>query len=257
METKRLLTRRQFLGTAAVTVLGAGVAQAFLWAPHRLRVSHLKLADNPVARFVLWSDFHYRGDQDYAEEVVATINRLNPDFVCFLGDLIDDSLYQTGALRFVRKIQHPVYGVPGNHDYGCRAPFGPYFKAFADTGGAWLVNKTASPPGGAIELCGSAERYVGFIRPQGERPRVLLTHYPMTANETAGRRFAAVFAGHSHGGQVRIPFYGAVALPRHVGHYDMGLFSTPAGPLYVNVGVGTYGVPARMNCPPEITVVEL
>jgi predicted MPP superfamily phosphohydrolase len=257
METKRKFTRRRFLGVAAAAVLGAGLGEAFVFEPHRLRVSHLRLAEQPRTRFVVWSDFHYRGNADYAEEVVRTINGLQPEFVCFLGDLIDQRIFQDAALEFIEKITRPVYGVPGNHDYATRSSFALNQKVFAATGGAWLVNQAARPAGDKIELCGSAERYVGFIRPPGDLPRVLLTHYPITANETAGRTFAAVFAGHSHGGQIRLPFYGPVALPRFVGHYDMGLFGTPAGPLYVNVGVGTYKVPARFNCPPEITVVEI
>ena len=257
MERKHLLSRRQFIGATVAIALGAGVTDALAFEPHNLRVSHLKLTSKPITRFVVWSDFHHDGDAEYAEEIVATINGLNPDFVCFLGDLIDNPLHQTSALKFIRGIRHPVYGVPGNHDYRCGTPFGPNIKAFADTGGAWLVNKHAHPLGDKIELWGSAERYVGFVPQSSEKPRILLTHYPMTVRETANRRFTAVFAGHSHGGQVRLPFYGAIKLPRYVGPYDMGLFSTEAGPLYVNAGVGTFGVPARFNCPPEITVVEL
>ena len=64
-------------------------------------------------------------------------------------------------------------------------------------------------------------------------------------------------AGHSHGGQVRFPFLGAPILPYDVGRYDRGLFRTPAGPLYVNVGLGTFPFAARLFCRPEITVVEL
>ena len=259
MPTKpqRLFTRRQFLGSAAL-LLGGGAAESFVFEPYRLQVEHVKLTTHrPVCRFVVWSDFHYRGEVDYAEEIVATINRLEPDFVCFVGDLIDDPAFHRGALGFIRKIRRPVYGVPGNHDYATRVPFAENAQAFGATGGAWLVNKIARPLGGALELCGSAERYAGFIPVATDRPRVLLTHYPKGADETGGRVFTAIFSGHSHGGQVRLPFYGAVALPRYVGAYEKGLFQTPGGPLYVTAGVGTFGFPVRLNCPPELTVVEL
>jgi len=257
MDAQRKFTRRRFLGALATAAIGVAMAEAFAFEPHRLRISQVKLSERPVARFVLWSDFHHSGDEDYANEIISTINGLHPEFVCFLGDLIDNRAYQEAALKYVAKINVPVYGVPGNHDYQSRSPFALNRKTFEATGGGWLVNRIVRPPGDKIELYGSAERFVGFIPMQSDRPRVLLTHYPITANATDGRMFSAVFAGHSHGGQVRLPFYGPVHLPRYVGHYDMGLFTTQAGPLYVNVGVGTYKVPARFNCPPEITVVEV
>ena len=67
-----------------------------------------------------------------------------------------------------------------------------------------------------------------------------------------------MLAGHSHGGQVRIPFYGAPAVPFAVDEYDLGRFQTPAGPLYVNPGIGYLsGFAFRFNCRPEITVIEI
>jgi uncharacterized protein len=66
-----------------------------------------------------------------------------------------------------------------------------------------------------------------------------------------------VLAGHSHGGQIRLPVIGALFLPSRVGPYEMGLYQTQAGPLYVNPGIGTFLVPICLWCRPEITVVEL
>jgi predicted MPP superfamily phosphohydrolase len=50
---------------------------------------------------------------------------------------------------------------------------------------------------------------------------------------------------------------GAVVLPKGVGTYDYGYYESPGGPLYVNAGVGTYRIPFRWNCPPEITLVTI
>lgn len=88
--------------------------------------------------------------------------------------------------------------------------------------------------------------------------RVLLMHYPSVADHLGQRRFDLILAGHSHGGQVRLPFVGAVSLPRGVGQYDYGRYETSGGPLYVNAGIGTLShFPFRFNCPPEITVVTI
>ena len=67
---------------------------------------------------------------------------------------------------------------------------------------------------------------------------ILLIHYPVWAKKLGGGQFDLMLAGHSHGGQVRIPFYGAIFLPFGVDEYDLGLFQTNAGPLYVNAGIG-------------------
>ena len=256
MSSSPKINRRRFLGLTALGLLGiAGGTEAFALEPQRLRVTRATFPGLSQTRFVVWSDFHYSGGAEYAHQVVSAINELRPEFICFLGDLIHERRYQEEALRFIAQLKAPVFGVPGNHDFASRSSFALNKKAFSATGGAYLVNEIARPLD-KIELCGSAERYVGFIpERQGDRPRVLLTHYPIAADETHGRKFSAILAGHSHGGQIRLPFCGALVVPPHVGRYDMGPFDTPGGPLYVNVGVGTYKIPARFNCPPEITLV--
>ena len=95
-----------------------------------------------------------------------------------------------------------------------------------------------------------------FQPPKAPR-RVLLMHYPEMADRLGDARFDLILAGHSHGGQVRLPFYGALFLPWGVGRYDLGFFETLGGPLYVNAGIGTYYFPYRFNCRPEVTVVTM
>jgi hypothetical protein len=69
--------------------------------------------------------------------------------------------------------------------------------------------------------------------------------------------FDLILAGHSHGGQVRLPLFGPIVEPSRIGKYDQGLFQTPAGPLYVNPGIGYCLYNARFNCRSELTVFEL
>ena len=86
---------------------------------------------------------------------------------------------------------------------------------------------------------------------------IFLMHYPAWAKRVTPHKYDLMLAGHSHGGQVRLPFYGAVHIPFGVDEYDLGLFQTSSGPLYVNPGIGWYPVPIRFNCRPEITVFEI
>jgi hypothetical protein len=87
---------------------------------------------------------------------------------------------------------------------------------------------------------------------------LLLVHYPAWADNLGGRRCDLILAGHSHGGQVRLPFFGSLITPYNTGRYDLGRFETPGGPLYVNPGIGTLGdFEFRFNCRPEITLFRL
>ena len=86
---------------------------------------------------------------------------------------------------------------------------------------------------------------------------IFLMHYPASVKNLGGQKFDLVLAGHSHGGQVRLPFYGALMVPFGVDEFDLGLFNTRSGQLYVNPGIGWYPVAIRFNCRPEITLIEI
>ncbi len=252
-----MMTRRKFLALGALALPAAVGADAALIEPTHLRVKDLILTPGGALRFVQFTDFHYKGDADYAAEVVATINRQNPTFVCFTGDMVEDKRFANDAFDFIRQIKAPVYGAPGNHDYWCGVPFAEYEKVFAATGGAFLVDRAIVLPQHDLEIVGMALLGTrAFIPPQAAR-RLLLLHYPEMADRLDGATFDLILAGHSHGGQVRLPFFGPLILPWGVGPYDLGRFETKGGPLYVNAGIGTYHLPLRFNCRPEVTVVTM
>jgi predicted MPP superfamily phosphohydrolase len=251
------ITRRKFLGMTALALPAVLGADARFIEPTSLRVTKFSPCGGGNCRFVHFTDFHYKGDVRYATEMVRTINELAPEFVCFTGDLVEDARFATEALGFVQQIQAPVYGSPGNHDYWSHISFPEVERAFAATGGAWLIDRTVVLEKHDLELVGMAMRGIhGFAAPRASR-QVLLMHYPGMANSLHGRRFDLILAGHSHGGQVRLPFYGALIVPYGVGPYQLGHYETPGGPLYVNAGIGTYRIPLRLNCRPEITLVTM
>jgi predicted MPP superfamily phosphohydrolase len=252
------ISRRKFLSLGAFALPAIVAIDSRLGAPTRLRTSNLKLSDQPKARFVHFSDFHYAGDIDYAGKVIAAINELRPDFVCFTGDLVEERQYAEEALGFIRQISSPVYGIPGNHDYWSQAPFPEYEYSFEATGGAWLANNNIVLPRHDLEIVGMGIDGMPSEPSELATRHLLMIHYPAMADHLGDRKFDLILAGHSHGGQVRIPFVGALVLPSGVGPYDYGQYATAAGPLHVSAGIGTLSsVPVRWNCPPEITVVTL
>ena len=254
----RALSRRRFLrlGLFALPAAAAGFDGRFA-EPTWLRVTHFDLHPQPTCRFVQFSDFHYKGDADYAAKVVRTINALAPEFVCFNGDLVEEARFAPAALDFIRQIERPVYGCPGNWDYNSRADFREYEKAFRATGGEWLEDRSVVLPKHNLELIGMGLRGVHVLGKARAARRVLLIHYPIQADRLEGRRYDLILAGHSHGGQVRLPFYGALILPYGVDRYQHGRYDSLGGPIYVNAGIGTYMIPVRFNCRPEITVVRM
>ena len=250
-------SRRQFLklGLVALPATVGGI-DALYHEPTSLRVTHLDLSSNPGCRFVQFSDLHYKGDDAYAAKVIAAINELEPEFVCFTGDLVEEARFAPAALDFVRQIKRPVYGCPGNWDYVSGSNFLDYESAFRATGGDWLEDAGVTLPQHQLQLIGIGMRGEHVLPKRQALRRVLLIHYPMQADRLEGR-YDLILAGHSHGGQVRAPFFGALVLPYGVGRYQLGRYESLGGPLYVNAGVGTYMIPVRFNCRPELTVVRL
>lgn len=254
----RRFSRRAWLRLLllAAPLLAAGHAR---WVePRWLKVRRLRPGAGPAThRIVHFTDLHYRGDRARLADVIATINALQPDLVCFTGDIIEEATHLPGALELLRAIRAPLYGVPGNHDYWSQADFAPIADCFASTGGRWLLDEAVPTQDGKLNLLGSDGRRAPELEPRPGMKNILLLHYPAWADQLGDRKFDLILAGHSHGGQVRLPFIGPLVLPFLVEDYDLGLFHTRSGPLYVNPGIGWFYLNLRLNCRPELTVIEV
>ena len=255
-------SRRRFLSALGGVFATASLASADAkwFEPTWLKTRRVRIGtDKPAQRLVHFTDLHYKGDRAYAESVVKSINALSPDFVCFTGDIMEERKFLPEALEILSGIKAPMFGVPGNHDYWSGAPFDKISKTFAATGGAWLLNSRQQTADGKITITGAACVGQQFIPPAvAGRKNILLLHYPAWTKNLPGQKFDLMLAGHSHGGQVRIPFFGSLIVPTNVDEFDLGLFQTQAGPLYVNPGIGyIHDYNFRFNCRPEITVIEV
>ena len=255
------LTRRKFIVTASAALLApcALALDARAIEPQWVKVTRLRLSDKPAHRFVHFSDLHHKGDCAHTQSVVNLINSLSPDFVCFTGDILEEAMYAAESLELLSGIKSPLYGVPGNHDYESGISFDDVRQSFASTGGAWLVDEQMPIAKGKINLIGIAHLTPLHPPPvprQGTM-NLVMYHYPAYVKKLGGRKYDLMLAGHSHGCQVRIPFYGPIITPSGVDEYDLGLFRTKSGPLYVTSGIGWFPVPVRFNCRPEIVLVEV
>jgi hypothetical protein len=258
--SERVLTRRRFLFAALMAAPFVAAGDARWLEPEWVKVSRVRLTRGTAGHRILQvSDIHHKGNHRYLASIIKQINALAPDFVCFTGDLIEEGKHLPEALALMSGIKSPMYGVPGNHDYWSKVPFTGISQCFAASGGAWLLDETVVTADGKFAITG-ASFFTFKKQPLRVDPRcrnIFLMHYPAWIEKLAGKTFDLVLAGHSHGGQVRLPFYGPLMVPFGVGRYDLGLFRTDSGPLYVSSGIGWYPLPIRFNCRPEITVFEV
>ena len=250
------ISRRKFL-QYSLGILPVGiVADGFFIERKWVGIKKLTVGEKPSHRIVHFTDVHHKGDKSYLFGVISKINALRPDFACFTGDLVEDQVHLQEALSVLRRISCPLFGVPGNHEYWSGVSFSEMAKAFAATGGKWLMDGGVLFAGGKIAITGVTGHNI-YLKPNLKAEKhLLLTHYPVFVDKLKSIKFDLILAGHSHGGQVRIPFLGAAILPYNVGRYDRGFFKTGSGPLYVNPGIGCYLLPIRFCCRPEITVIQ-
>lgn len=250
-------SRRKFL-TAGLLGLPLSTAAYGRWCePFWLTTCRIRIGPQPAGhQLVHFTDLHHKGDRAYLQKVVRTINELQPQFVCFTGDLIEEAEHLGEALELLGEIRAPLYGVPGNHDYWAEIDFTPVAECFASTGGKWLMDEAVLTRDGSVNIIGVTCGKAPAVQPISRLKNILLFHYPDWVTKLSGVRFDLMLAGHSHGGQVRLPFYGPLLLPSGVGEYDMGLFQTAVGPLYVNPGIGYFYANVRFCCRPEVTLVE-
>jgi len=258
-------------------VAGSGVlaVDAVAYAPSALvdeqlvvRVPGLPREQDGL-RVGLLSDFHVGGvSLDLAQEAVLRMNRLRPDLVCLAGDMVDDYPSLCAPLAEVLgklKARYGVAAVPGNHDY-VSAVVAPLGAELASRGVSFLVNSARQVAGklwlaGLDDPCaGQPDLDAALAKVPKRACTLLLCHTPDYADSIAGHPalIPLQLSGHSHGGQVVLPFVGPPTLPHLGRRYHTGLYRVAGTErqVYTTRGVG-HSVPLRINCPPEVTLLVL
>lgn len=218
------------------------------------------------------SDAHGRFPAGLENNFEAIRRGPRPDLVAVTGDLIDrdteDFSDAKKLLERLHAIGAPVYYVPGNHEH-----WNPRRGAMAETmalfGVRVLENRHEVLAIGdrAINVVGVDDAYTGRDRLDralegldGERFTLLLSHSPAPARQLAGTRVDLMLAGHTHGGQVRLPLVGALWAPGEglFPHFDKGLYPLGAGKkLYIDSGLGTSMLPVRFLNPSQLSVLTI
>ncbi|HEY1658821.1 MAG TPA: metallophosphoesterase [Candidatus Sulfotelmatobacter sp.] len=278
-----LHTRRQFFYGTAVAGATALAGDSILIEPNRPKLVRLDFALRRWPErmngftIALLSDFHY--DPIFSRHpllaAIPMVNNLRPDLIVLTGDFVSVPLTgdeARGALaaepcaQFLRKLTAPfgLWAVLGNHDVNTDPKF--VTRALEGVGIHMLVNQSVpiELDGGRFwlsgvddVLSGAADLEATLRNVPSTEPAILLAHEPDFADDAARYPVDLQLSGHSHGGQVRIPFLGPVYLPELAKKYVLGRYQVGPLPLYTNAGIGTVDAAVRFNCPPEVTFITL
>ncbi|MBU2663321.1 metallophosphoesterase [Actinoplanes bogorensis] len=286
------------LAAGAATFAYASLIERNMFTLRRFDVPVLEPDAEPL-RILHLSDLHMMPEQRRKQEWVAALGGLDPDLVVVTGDNLSDPEAVPGVLRALDPLLHlPGAFVFGSNDYRgprLKNPFAYLVRpsseyeedqlkrpnlptedlraALVDAGWADLNNaRTHLKAGGrSIELVGVDDPHIsrddypsvsGPIAPDAD-VHLGVTHTPASRvlNAMAADGFELLLAGHTHGGQVCVPFYGALTtncdLPKSMAK---GVHRWPGSDawLHVSAGLGTHPTaPVRFSCPPEASILTL
>ena len=215
------------------------------------------------------SDLHFAGQiqQAYFHQVVAEANALDGDLIAITGDIADKTEYVRWipAILGRLKSREGGYFILGNHDKrvkdiaALRRTLGE--QGFMDLGGRCVKAAIRGEP---VVLAGNEcpwfEAPPDDACPPAEANgplRILLSHSPDQIAWARRHRFDLMLAGHTHGGQIRIPLVGPIFCPSRYGvRYAAGVFYQAPTLLHVSRGIAALQA-IRLNCPPELTKLVL
>jgi predicted MPP superfamily phosphohydrolase len=187
-----------------------------------------------------------------------------PDLVVLTGDFVSFQHAIPDVAAVLRGLRAPlgVYAVAGNHDYWEGVDDVRNALALCDIPLLMNEHRRLSWNGADLWLVGVDDIWDGSVSAsdalRGVPPgafTLLLAHAPDYADEAARHGFDVQLSGHTHGGHIRLPLLGPLALPRFGRRYVIGRYQV--GPTALYVSRGTSGPPLRFRCPPEATIITL
>ena len=248
-----------------ILILGLGLLYSRFIATSGLKVKEYKVVNNKITdsyhglKIIHLSDIHYNSTINEKElnNIVDKVNEIKPDIVVLTGDLIDERLsYDKDIIiNCLSKIEAKLgkFAVSGNHDI----PLDDYNYIIKESGFTSLDNKyeliyskTSEPIiisgiGYGDEDIGikteQYDKYISELKADDIKPiySILLVHEPDTVDNLDLNKYDLVLAGHSHGGQVRIPFIGKLYTPEGAKKYYDEYYKLNNTDLYISSGLGT------------------
>jgi uncharacterized protein len=266
-------------GQLAVAVYGFSLAVSCWGVFVRRRLVRVRTIEVPIAglpaafdgyRIVQLSDLHIGGlwPRSRAEGWVRRANRLDADLVALTGDYVTSGTAfheDIAAVLSSFRARDGAFAVMGNHDYfGDGEPLVTLLRA----GGVSVLRnerRTLSRGEATLTLAGVDDTWtkranVARTMEGCDRgaPVIVLAHDPKLFPDLASRGASLVLSGHTHWGQIAVPFFPTrFNLSSLSYRYHAGVYTEGDATLYVHPGLGTTGPPIRLGAPPEITILRL
>ncbi len=248
-------------------IAGIVLLLLFVWGffiePELLTVKRYKSDRLGGKKIVFASDFHFgKRDTLRLRRIVKTINKLNPDLVVSGGDFIKghcgkNTMPIEKIAEELGKIKAPIVTVLGNHDIN----FDKYtVKSTLEKSGIIVLDNSSTNIDGTV-ISGVGDKRVSLsqiklVLENTERTNILLSHTPDIYYDV-DEDVDLILAGHVHGGQVRVPFFGALICPSKFGtKFSCGDFTETNNRMIVTRGLGTSLLNVRFCDIPEIVVIE-
>lgn len=269
---KKGISRRKFLSLGMAGVTGTFLADTLWYEPQALRTEKIPVrvaSQGDTVRLVQISDLHLSQFNSYFEKVCQRVAELKPDIILLTGDYLEEERNIRGVLSFLKKLEapHGIFAVQGNWEYWSRLEGENLRRHFKGVGVKLLINERED-----LDVKGHPLSIFGLDYPSSidnlnrlqkdvdpKRFNLLLSHVPAFAHEQLNSHIKLILSGHTHGGQVRLPYLPPFYLPRYSGRFVSGFYKVSQHqiPLYVSRGVGTSVLPLRLFCRPEIGLFEL
>lgn len=269
--------KKIFLGILILSIILISVWSFFI-EPNFIKIEEIsiKIENLPPSfkgiKIAHLSDFHSKKFGKRERKVLKILSDLNPNFIFITGDIINWNTKNLSSCQIFWKelsknFKNKIFVVYGNHDHWNRN-FQTFDEFFRESGIKVLNNQSEKieKNGEFIYLIGVDDPNLGYdnlskamgkIEINDKNPKILLAHSPEIFRKIKNSFFQInlILTGHTHGGQVDIPFLTNLILPlKYDKKYKRGFFKESLTHLYVNRGVGFSGLPMRLNCFPEITL---
>lgn len=268
---------RKLLYLAAAALLGSLLLTYMHWEANRLECNETQAPGGCIPRLsglriLVLSDIH--SNAALLQKAAKMAEQAKPDMIVFLGDLYTDYLRTTHAGDFIAQLKKlssiaPAYACLGNHDMAFRDNVERILKEGGFTllrnSGAFI---TLPKPGNTeFKLVGLGDLREGDFFPERcmtprelaedpPMPTIVLCHNPGGRDRLGSYHWDLMLSGHTHGGQIKLPFISAPLLMTEGETMSSGFYPYEGRHVFVTRGIGYVG-PGRFNCPPEINLITI
>jgi hypothetical protein len=260
----RRRTMLKLLGGLAVAGVGGGLYSTVV-ENSMIGFTSVDLYLGLNIKVVHISDTHMDTSIFDVGRVLDMVGEVDPDIIVHTGDILTTLSGLESSIDFLVRLSRmsSVYVVVGNHDHWSGITPGVLGDKLSGYDNIHVFDNDALFIDG-FWIVGVDDPYTfnddidkALYGLDDYYPKILISHSPQIIGK-AMNRVDVVLAGHTHGGQVRIPFVGPLwlPLPKRFWKYDYGLFREGSTRMFVTRGLGTTFLPVRFNCPPEIVLIN-